>query len=173
MNSIAEIKSAIVDELEKLSLRIAANIDSTGQTASGKTAKSLKVSETESGAKLEGRKPFGALETGRKAGKTPKGFTAIIRQWVKDKGINAAPIPYIRQTSDKWQPKYTPQERGNMSLASTIAWSIREHGTKLHRDGGRDDVYSNEIPKTIQAVSERASKIFVTRVVEQIKLNTK
>ena len=107
-----DIEAFVKSELEALQARIAANIGSTGRTASGRTAKSMKVEVIPWGGRLTGRAAFGTLETGRKPGKTPANFTGIIRQWIKDKGLRTTPIPYKRKPSDKWQPKYTPAERG-------------------------------------------------------------
>lgn len=145
-----DIEAFVKAELEALQARIAANIGSTGRTASGRTAKSMEVEVIPWGGRLTGRAAFGTLETGRKPGKTPANFTAIIRQWIKDKGLRTTPIPYKRKPSDKWQPKYTPAERGELSLAGAIAHKIRTEGTLLYRTGGDDNVYSNEIPATVE-----------------------
>ena len=145
-----DIEAFVKSELEALQVRIAANIGSTGRTASGRTAKSMEVETIPWGGRLTGRAAFGTLETGRKPGKVPANFTAIIRQWIKDKGLRTTPIPYKRKPSDKWQPKYTPAERGELSLAGAIAYKIRTEGTRLYRTGGDGDVYSNEIPAAVE-----------------------
>jgi len=163
-------KNIIIEEILSLKDRIAANIVSTKQNASGRTIQSLEVIETESGAQLWGRSPFGTLETGRKPGKVPNNFRDIILQWMKDKGIKATAIPYIRKPSDKWQPKYTPQQRGDYSLAGAIAYKIQTEGTSNYKMGGRDDVYSNEIPNTINSISQKLLGLFTTEV-ENIPLN--
>ena len=161
------IKDIVLTELEDLKERIAENIRTTGQNASGNTVLSLKVKPTETGALLEGRSPFGTLETGRKKGKVPKSFSKIIMQWMDDKGITARPIPYKRKPSERWQPKYTEQERGTISLAGAIAHKIKTKGTSLYRAGGIDTVYSKEIPKTIEAIKDKV----MIEVVKHIKLN--
>ena len=166
----AQVRNIVINELEALKQRIAANIVSTGQNASGRTIASLHVEEHESGATLFGRFPFGTLETGRKAGKVPEGFQAIIMQWMKDKGIKAAPIPYLRIPSQKWQPKYTPQQRGDFSLAGAIAHKIKTEGTALHRAGGRADVYSNEIPLTLKNISKALAVLYTTEI-QTININ--
>jgi len=170
-----EAKTIIIDELEALKQRIIDNINSTGTNASGRTIASLFVSITDDGGKLvsdrSGIPFFSTLETGRKPGKIPFGFADTIRQWMKDKNITANPIPYIRKASANWQPKYTPQERGEMSLAGAIAFSIRKHGSKLHQNGGRNDIYSNEIPQTIKNIREKLKGIATHEVKKSIKLN--
>lgn len=151
-NSVREILS---EELKSLRQRIIANHEEAEQVASGKTRKSLRVEVGDNYGILFGRYPFGTLETGRKPGKVPKNFADIIRQWIIDKGITVSPIPYVRKKSEKWEPKYTPQERGVMNFAGAIAHRIAKDGTKLHRDGGRKDIYTPEIEKTVKAITER------------------
>jgi hypothetical protein len=160
-------KHIVIGALDDLKQRIAHNIVSTGQNAS-----SLHVEEYGSGAKLLGRFPFGTLETGRKPGKVPGNFQSIILQWMNDKGIKASPIPYISKPSKHWQPKYTPQERGDRSLAGAIAHKIKTGGTKLYRDKGRNDVYSNEIPATIESIRKQLTGIYKQEI-QNIKLNQK
>ena len=129
-----EQKTILKSELESLRDRIIQNHIAAGQKASGKTIKSLLVDVTEEQGELTGRGFFAVLETGRKAGKVPKGFQAIILKWAQDKGIKV----------DK--PK---------SFAFLVARKIAQEGTLLHRRGGRADIYSNEIPKTIENVLKR------------------
>lgn len=155
------------EEVERAKQLIVSHILANGQNASGRTIKSLAVEQpTEDEVILSGRKPFGVLETGRKAGKVPYGFRGIIMQWMKDKGLHGTPMPY---KTDR-QHKYTAQERGDMSMASAIARSIATKGSRLHRIGGRADVYSNVIPQTMQRIRERL--IFLIHMsADSIKLN--
>lgn len=163
--------SIIGDEFDSLMKRIITNHVNAGQVASGRTKRSLRKVLSGEGGEVLGRAYFGVLETGRKPGGVPKGFRHIIRQWMKDKGIVANPIPYVRKPSDKWKPKYTPQERGDMSLAGAIAYRIKNEGTRLYRDGGRDDIYSNEIPITIENILDRVLAVFAEDV-ESININS-
>ena len=165
------VKNIVIDELEALKQRIASNIIANKQNASGKSIASLEVSPESDSVKLLGRFPFGTFETGRKAGKTPKGFTDIILQWIISKGIQAPSIPYVRKPSEKWQPKYTPARRGNLALAGAIAHTIKTQGTKLHFYGGRNDVYSNEIPTTIENIDKKIREYYEVEIVESIKIN--
>lgn len=154
------------EELERAREIIIQHIWANGQNASGKTVKSLRVEVTEEGGTLYVRNFFGTMETGRRAGKIPYGFTGIIAQWMRDKGIHGTPIAY----KTKGVHKYTPQERGDMSMASAIAHTIAANGTKLHRDGGRADVYSNVIPETMERLGNRLMQL-IHMYVETIKLN--
>lgn len=155
-------------ELEELKADIIQNHMAAGQVASGRTMKSLKVKATEDEGMLVGRRFFSVLETGRKAGKTPRRFYLIIRQWMKDKGIEAPPMPYKTNRPHK----YTPEERGARSMAAAIAETIRKRGTLLHRKGGRDDIYSREVEKAMKRIKERLSR-FVDSKIAHIKLNTR
>ena len=159
---IEGIESILRDELEQLRQRIIANMERVGAIASGRTRDSMRVEVSEDGGILYGGRPYGApfgtLETGRKAGKTPYNFAAIIRQWMDDKGIAATP------------KGSQSQEAANKSLAWAIAISIGKRGTLLHRNGGRNDVYSNEIPTTIANIQSRALDVLKLEI-QSIRLN--
>jgi len=136
-------KTILKSELESLRDRIIQNHIAAGQKASGKTIQSLLVDVTEDQGELTGRGFFAVLETGRKGGKVPKGFQAIILKWAKDKGISID------------NPK---------SFAFLVARKIAREGTLLHRTGGRTDIYSREIPKTIENVLRRLGDDQVTEI---------
>lgn len=156
------------EEAERARQLIINHIRINGQNASGKTIASLRVEQpTEDETILWGHRPFGVLETGRRAGKIPYGFAGIIRQWMKDKGLRGKPLPYKTNR----RHKYTPQERGDMSMASAIAHTIATKGSKLHRTGGRADVYSNVIPDTMGRLRTRLISLIHT-CIGSIKLNT-
>lgn len=165
-----DIGKVLTEELSRLAERIKENHRRAGQVASGRTLRSITYDVKGNVGTLWGREPFGTLETGRRAGKTPMFFSTIIRQWIIDKGIHVQPIPYKRKPSEKWQPKYSPEERGLRSMAGAIAHKIRTQGTSLFRQGGRADIYSNEIPDTIERVTQRISKVF-SLMVDSIHIN--
>ena len=142
------IITLVGDSLEELRKRIIANHEAAGQVASGRTRDSLKVELTEDGGILWGRQAFGALETGRKPGKVPKGFSDIILRWMDEKGITVE------------HPK---------SFAYLVARRIANEGTLLYRSG-KIDVYSTDMEKTIKDILERIVGIFDTEV-EHINLN--
>lgn len=145
-----EVRKVLQEELESLKKRIIANHERAGQVASGRTRASLRVEVGEDGGALWGRSPFGTLETGRKPGKVPRGFYQIILQWVKDKKINVE------------NPK---------TFAYFVSRKIAKEGTELFRSGGRADIYSNEIPKTIDSVGKKLVVLFSVEV-ENINLNS-
>lgn len=142
----------VVRELQDLAQRIADNIARNGQTASGKTARSLEVREGSDEVTLLGRKAFGTMETGRRGGGVPRNFRSILYQWSLDKGISF------------------DSDRERRSFAYLLAKKIQSEGTQLFRDGGRADVYSNEIPKTINNIARKLADEVVLKF-ETIKLN--
>lgn len=156
----------LADELELLRKEIIKHHVDAGQMASGKTAASLRVQVSGDEGTLFGRSPFGVLETGRKPGKVPANFQGIIRAWMKAKGIVAQPIPYKTNRPHK----YTPEERGELTLSFLIARKIRKSGTRLFRTGGRADIYSNAIPATKQRIMMRIVELVKTDI-KSIKLN--
>ena len=146
-----DAKKVVQEELNALRQKIIDNHLRAGQKASGRTISSLHVEVDESEGTLFGRKAFGTLETGRRGGKVPKGFYHIILQWMKDKRINVE------------KPK---------TFAYFVARKIAREGTKLYRQGGRDDIYSNEIPKTEESILNRITGLLSAEV-EHINLNSK
>lgn len=129
-----DAKKVISEELNSLKQRIIDNHLKAGQKASGRTIASLRVEMGDDEGTLFGRKAFGTLETGRRGGRVPKGFYQIILEWVKDKGISVE------------KPK---------TFAWFVARKIAREGTMLYRQGGRADIYSNEIPQTIDSIESR------------------
>lgn len=157
-------RRTLIDALVRLRSNILVNHMTAEQAASGETARSLRVEDTSFGAALLGREYFGTLEDGRKPGAVPQNFNDIIAQWIVDKGIAFEPIPYIRQESAKWKPKYTPEQRGLMSLAGAIAHKIRTEGTQLYRESGRKDIFTNEIEQTKEEVKKALAGIYATEI---------
>ncbi|WP_348723173.1 hypothetical protein [Parabacteroides goldsteinii] len=147
-----EVQNIIFEELEDLRKRIISNIDSTGRRASGRTSGSMHTDVSENRGILFGRMTFGTLETGRKSGKVPAGFYQIIKQWVIDKGIS-----------------FDSQSERN-SFAYLVSRKIAREGTQLYRTGGEADVYTTEVPETIERIKDRVG--FLMRLeFESIKLN--
>ena len=147
-----EVQNIIFEELEDLRKRIISNIDSTGRKASGRTSGSMHTDISENRGILFGRMAFGTLETGRKSGKVPAGFYQIIKQWVIDNGIS-----------------FDSQSERN-SFAYLVSRKIAREGTQLYRTGAEADVYTTEVPETIERIKDRVG--FLMRLeFESIKLN--
>lgn len=142
------VNDVLREELGLLKDRISENMAAAGQVATGKTQQSMEVSITESEGVVEGvllgRKYFGALETGSAPWKTqyfrrtqsgkkipsaPGAFVEVIRSWIAAKGLSLN--PYL------------------------VATKIMAEGSKLYRDGGRSDIFTNAINDTIEAVMQR------------------
>ncbi len=116
--------------------KIQSNLEATGTNASGRTSASLEYEVGSGELTIYGRRFFQGVETGRPAGRVPYNMTQIIRQWMDDKGISS---------------QFGQTESQKRSAAYLIGQFIKNHGTQLYRNGGRDDIYSivfgEEIPK--------------------------
>ena len=150
--------------LDKMVAEMRDNLAKTNTNASGRTSASLRVVMTNTGGEIWGRRYFRGVEQGRAGGKVPRGFTSIIRQWILDKGITPSAIPYKRKSSAKWQPKYTPEERGLRQMASAIAHTIEKSGTSLYRKGGRKDIFTNVIEENKADILKVAKEIITTNL---------
>lgn len=148
----------LTEELQDLRDRVALNIISEGANASGKTIESLEEEVTYADGRwhgvLYGRPFFGVLETGASAWRrreeykhAPRWFAEIIQEWIDAKGLTLN--------------------------AYAVAYNIIHQGTELKRRGGRDTIYSREIPQTLDKVAERFAAFFQTIAIEHIKLNSK
>lgn len=138
---VAEIRQALAD---------------TGTNASGRTSASLRY--TVEGGVLEvwGRPAFGTVEHGRRAGRVPRDFRAIIAQWIVDKGLPLDIRPVIRPTS---RDAYT---RALYRAAGAIAYTIRTKGSRLHRDGGRSDIYTPAVKRAAEAIEQYLNDVAIS-----------
>lgn len=148
----SQTKQILSEELESLRKRIIERHIAAGQKASGRTISSLSVTVNDDEGTLYGRKAFGVLETGRRGGKVPKGFYKIIQQWVKDKGLSFSNV------------------RERNTFAYFVSRKIAAEGTRLHRSGVTEDIYSTEIEKTVEAIHKRVFGIF-EKDVDSIHIN--
>lgn len=165
------MKQRIFEILTESKEQIQLNLEVENINASGRTSKSIRVEEYGGGVRLikgaeEKTAPMSTLEIGRPGGAVPFNFQEIIKQWIIDKGLSTNPIPYVRQPSDRWQPKYTPEERGLNAAAGAIVQKIKTIGTDRHLQP-RNDIYSNVVKSTIDILK----KEILGFVVETIKTN--
>ena len=135
----------VLDCLERVRVRIWQNIDTTGTKASGKTQESMWIERTPTGGRLWGRPYFQSVETGRPAGRVPFNFVSIIKQWIIDKGISVKQVAYKTSRPHK----YSVQERSLNMAAGAIAHNIEVSGTRLFKQGGRHDIYSDVIAEEV------------------------
>ena len=90
------IYNSVMDEIERVLLEvrdeIRAKMASEGVNASGRTSAGIQVQRYESGVRLvltgDDVAPLATLEVGRRGGKVPMGFSDIIEQWSRDKGLS-------------------------------------------------------------------------------------
>jgi hypothetical protein len=146
LTDIRDIEVMLTEVFEQAKRDIIANHERAGQVASGKTRDSLSVevtSDTTSAtATMYGRKYFAALETGSQPWKKqykhpPKPFVETIAKWMVDKGIEGV-------------------------SAYLVARKIMREGSKLYRDGGRQDIFTPVMEDIEQRIDAELSSIFET-----------
>lgn len=148
------IKQIVIEELEDLAKRIAANIESTGQKNTGETGRTMHVEQDGETFTLYGRGGFYGLEIGLHH-RPP---IAPIYNWILTKGL----------------AKETPQK--TLSFAFAIAHKMETEGSFLYRNkrtfGGVEspDVYSSEIKKTVQTLYDKLGAYAIGQL-ETITLN--
>lgn len=138
----SEVSKMLKEALEAVKADIIQNMSAKNRNASGRSIRSLVVDVTGSVGDLYGSASFMAMETGRKAGRVPKGFHKIIEQWIKDKGIA------LYSSSPDREPNIR-------SVAYFIARKIASEGTMLHRRGMRQDIYTGSIEREVTKLSEK------------------
>ena len=146
----AEIRQILREELEDLRRRITENMGKADQIVTGKTRDSMQVHVDGNMGVLTGRQAFATLETGsrpwsRKPKRVPKFFADLIGEWIDAKGLDL----------NKW----------------AVAHSIIHKGSKLYREGGRADVYSPELQKTIDRIGDRILDQYAVLVTDRLIMN--
>lgn len=146
----AEIRKILTEELNALRQRIGANMGTADQIATGKTRDGMRVEVRGLAGVLTGRQAFATLETGsrpwsRKPKRTPKWFADLIGEWIDAKDLDL----------NKW----------------AVARSIITKGSKLYRSGGRSDIYSPELQKTMDAIGKRVLDQYTVLVTNRLTIN--
>lgn len=145
-----EIRQILLEELEDLRRRITENMGKADQIVTGKTRDSMQVSIQGNAGVLTGRQAFATLETGsrpwsKKPKRVPKFFADLIGEWIDAKGLDL----------NKW----------------AVAHTIIHKGSKLYRSGGRADVYSPELQKTVDRLGERIADHYAVLVTDRLIMN--
>lgn len=145
-----EIRQILLEELEELRQRITANMGKADQIVTGKTRDSMQVSVREQSGVLTGRQAFAALETGsrpwsRPPKRTPKWFADLIGEWIDAKGLDL----------NQW----------------AVAHTLIHKGSKLYRTGGRADIYSPEIQRTMDRIGDRIINQYELLVTDRLIMN--
>ena len=145
-----DIRKILLEELEDLRKRIAENMGRADQIVTGKTRDSMQVSVQGNAGVLTGRRAFATLETGsrpwsKSPKRVPKFFADLIGEWIDAKGLDL----------NKW----------------AVAHTIIHKGSKLYREGGRADVYSPELQKTIDRIGDRVLDQYAVLVTNRLIIN--
>lgn len=146
----AEIRKILAEELDALRQRIGANMETADQIATGKTRDGMRVEVRGLAGVLTGRQAFATLEKGsrpwsRQPKRTPKWFADLIGEWIDAKGLDL----------NKW----------------AVARSLITKGSKLYRSGGRADIYSPELQKTMDAIGKRVLDQYAVLVTNRLTIN--
>jgi len=159
----ASVRDIVESHLNAIKDGIAERMAQHGRNASGRTVRSMVVQASDTGGYLEGAGQFRYLEQGRGPGKVPKGFRDIIKEWIIAKGISYQDMI----------PKNGTPDQGLARLSGAIAHSIMTKGTKLYRDHGYDNIFSELIEKESELLAKEASGIFETEIekLQEIELD--
>lgn len=159
----ASVRDIVESHLNAIKDGIAERMAQHGRNASGRTVRSMVVQASDTGGYLEGAGQFLYLEHGRGPGKVPKGFHEIIKEWIIAKGISYQDMI----------PKNGTPDQGLARLSGAIAHSIMTKGTKLYRDHGYDNIFSELIEKESELLAKEASGIFETEIekLQEIELD--
>lgn len=133
------VKAQVLQRLTQAVTEIQASMDSAGVNASGRTRASIRVREIEGGTLQlvggsKGTAPVPTLEVGRAGGDVPKGFSEILLQWSRDKGLNF-------ETESK-----------RKSFAYLLARKIAREGTQRHKQN--EDIYSTIARRAADDIAE-------------------
>lgn len=144
------IRLILREELEDLRKRIIENMGKADQIVTGKTRDSMQVDVQGLSGVLTGRQAFATLETGsrpwsRPPKRVPRFFADLIGEWIDAKGLDL----------NKW----------------AVAHTIIHKGSKLYREGGRADVYSPELQKTIDRIGDRIMNQYAVLVTDRLIIN--
>ena len=140
MTEIHNLDEMLSEWAENVIVRIQENLDSTGTTASGKTKESLEYELTDTGVRILGRQYFRGVEEGRPAGGIPYKFQDILYDWAKAKGILSS---------------FGDTESKQRSALYMVGQFIKNNGSKLYREGGRTDIYSDVINEEVENLTEK------------------
>lgn len=145
-----EIRLILREELENLRVRIITNMGNADQIVSGRTADSLQVDVSGTAGVLTGRRAFATLETGSRPWskppkRVPRFFADLIGEWIEKKGLDL----------NKW----------------AVAHTIIHEGSKLYRTGGRADIYSPELPRTMDQIGTRIVDKYNVLVTNRLIIN--
>ena len=137
--------------LEELKQNIISRHVSAGQVVSGKTKAGFEVKTISAfRGQLLGYTYSGVLERGRRAGRIPKNFTAIIAKWAAVKGITFA------------------SDRDRARFAYFVAKKIKEQGTMMYRQKREEDVFTTATLRFEDMLSIEIGALFENEVKNKV-----
>lgn len=145
-----EIRQILLEELEALRERITQNMSGADLIVTGKTRDSMVASVQGNAGVLTGRQAFATLEKGsrpwsKRPKRVPKFFADLIGEWIDARGLDL----------NQW----------------AVARTIIDKGSSLYRKGGRNDIYSPELQKTIDTIGQRVVDHYAVLVTNRLIIN--
>lgn len=138
MLDVEDIRKRVAERLQASVQEIQGTMQANGINASGRTSASFRVEGTEDGVRLVAggadTAPVPTLEVGRTGGKVPAGFTDILEQWSKDKGLQFETESHRR------------------SFAYLLGRKIAREGTQRNKENM--DVYSGIVRKAADDIKK-------------------
>lgn len=174
MAESTDIRGAVVEILVRAREDILRNMAQKNINASGRTAASIIIRETDRGFAIVGGNdkthavemyprragqtvqvsdtaPLPTLEIGRPAGRVPRGFYYIIKEWTREKGLHFG----------------TESER--QTFAYFLSRRIAREGTRRHEVP--EDVYSTPAQQAAKALQTDLTLLVRTTIKEVIQAN--
>lgn len=150
---MSDILDNIGQALELAKADIQANLASKGINASGRSSASLRVERYAGGVRLvyggDDTAPLPTLEIGRPGGPVPMGFTDILVQWSRDKGLTFE------------------SESRRRSFAYLLGQRIKREGTLRHKTPV--DVYSSVVMDTADKLKGEVAVTVTAYIHEQLR----
>lgn len=152
------LENVLSEWAENLINKIRHNLDATGTTTTGKTKESLRArifDDAGYNLVIEGRPFFQSVETGRTPTVTPQDIdlVSILAKWIKDKKLDL-----------QWGLDKPYQVR---SAAYGIFLKHKYYGSKLYRDGGRTDIYTQVLDEELPKLSEKLTTVIIEDIREE------
>lgn len=142
----------LFDFLDAIRKEVIIEQERQNRVASGKSVDGYQVESTNVLGTFSGVSYSGTLETGRKPGKVPQGFSLIILEWMNQKSLHSA-----------------ESEAKRKSIAYLIARKISREGTTLHRQGGKSGVFTNVITEErLRQFSDKLLTSFQNETINEI-----
>lgn len=161
-----DVRSIIYNELKRANDEIKANMQRYGRNASGRSVRGLKVRmQGYNYGYIEAPHQFAYMERGRGPGGNSLGFLGyIILKWAYAKGITL----HLKR-GDVNIHSAKPYEAKRVAFG--IARSIMENGTRLHRSGNRDDIFTTASRNAERRIKSQLGKHIANRIDEVFVIN--